>query len=554
MAFIRHDPCPCGKSTDGLSVYDDGSYCQVCEKPFKDGAEVSVNEAPKEYEKKDWKPIPGHYADLSKRGIREDTCKKFGYQQGQLYDGTKVHIQNIRGPRGELLGQKTRDKDKNFAWIGPAGKDPGITGSWLWPDKGKSVVITEGEIDMMSVSQVFDNKWPTGSLPNGVGSVEKAIKKDYEKLCRFDSIVLCFDNDEPGQKALEKACELLPMGKVKIMTLPDKDANATLLNKEYGPGSIVRAFWDAKEYRPDGIMMGEEFTVDELMEACEPGYTLPYPKLQEMTYGLRKGEITMITAGSGVGKSTWARELAFDLHQTHGCRIGNIYLEENTKKTAQGYVALYSGVSLGKLRFNPHTIERSKWEQAVKEVIHKNMVFYKHFGSLDSKRLLAKMRYMRQVQNVDFIVLDHISIVTSGTESSSEGERKDIDILMTSLRSLVEETGVGVIAIVHLKRTQGKNFNEGAQVSLSDFRGSASLEQLSDNAFALERNQQAKGDKQTFTQIRILKCREIGETGEADVLQYDRSTGRNVVTLVPSNELGSDNFDPHDNTDEDLPF
>jgi twinkle protein len=81
-------------------------------------------------------------------------------------------------------------------------------------------VITEGEIDMMSVSQVFDNKWPTGSLPNGTGSVEKAIKKDYEKLCRFENIVLCFDNDEPGQKALQKACELLPVGKVKIMTLP----------------------------------------------------------------------------------------------------------------------------------------------------------------------------------------------------------------------------------------------------------------------------------------------------------------------------------------------
>jgi twinkle protein len=63
---------------------------------------------------------------------------------------------------------------------------------------------------------------------------------------------------------------------------------------------------------------------------------------------------------------------------------------------------------------------------------------------------------------------------------------------MTKLRSLAEETGVGIIAIVHLKRAKDKTFNEGSQISLNDLRGSASLEQLSDNVIALERDQQAK--------------------------------------------------------------
>jgi replicative DNA helicase len=51
---------------------------------------------------------------------------------------------------------------------------------------------------------------------------------------------------------------------------------------------------------------------------------LRFPKLQEMTYGLRKGEITLLTAGSGIGKSTFARELAYDLHQIDGLSIGNV--------------------------------------------------------------------------------------------------------------------------------------------------------------------------------------------------------------------------------------
>jgi twinkle protein len=133
------------------------------------------------------------------------------------------------------------------------------------------VVITEGELDRMSISQAFDNKWPTGSLPNGAGSAKKAILADYEKLCRFDSIVLCFDNDEPGQKALKEACELLPVGKVKIMSLPKKDANAVLMDKALGPAVLVRAFWDATPYRPDGIREGREFTRERMKQTRKAG-------------------------------------------------------------------------------------------------------------------------------------------------------------------------------------------------------------------------------------------------------------------------------------------
>jgi twinkle protein len=544
VGFIRHDPCPCGKSSDGLSVYDDGSFCQVCEKQFKDGAETT-GAAPDA--SKDWTPIPGHYADLIKRGIREDTCKKFGYQQGELY-GSKVHIQNIRGPNGQLLGQKTRDKDKNFSWIGPAGKDPGITGSWLWPEKGKSVVITEGEIDMLTVSQVFDNKWPVGSLPNGVGSVEKAIKKDYDKLCRFENIVLCFDNDEPGQKALAKACEMLPVGKVKVMTLPTKDANEALLDPEYGAGVIVRAFWDAKVYRPDGIVEGRAFTKERLKKVRKAGYEMPWPKLNEMMMGLRKGEITMLTAGSGIGKSTLARHIAYHMRVAHNLKIGNIYLEEDNDTSVDAYVGLHVGVPLKNILANPECIPDPLWDAALEAVVWDNMMFYDHFGSLASDRLMTMLYYMAAC-GCDFAVLDHVSIVTSGLESGSEGERKDIDILMTKLASFTKETGMGIIAIVHLKRKPGTSFNEGGQVSLNDFRGSASLEQLSHNAVALERDQQDE-QKKHLALMRLLKCRITGDTGEADTVAWDKKKG--CYELASPFEAESP-FDPHDK-EEDTPF
>jgi twinkle protein len=231
-----------------------------------------------------------------------------------------------------------------------------------------------------------------------------------------------------------------------------------------------------------------------------------------------------------MGKSTLARELGYFLNQTYGLSIGNVFLEENNKKTAQSYVAIHNNVPLGLLRAKPDLLTREQWDEGVKKVVHNRMKFYDHFGSLASDTLISKLRYLAQVEKVDFIILDHISIVVSGVESSGQGERKDIDVLMTNLRSLVEATGVGVIAIVHLKRVQGKTFNEGDQVSLSDLRGSASLEQLSDNVWAIERDQQAEGPKGLQARIRVLKERETGDTGEADLLEYDRKTGRLLLS------------------------
>nr|WP_228747859.1 DnaB-like helicase C-terminal domain-containing protein [Bradyrhizobium sp. BR 10289] len=535
--FIGHEPCPACGSSDGLARYAAGdATCFVCKhwEPA-DGAERPS--ASQRNRVTDWTPLKGHYAALTARGLSEETCKKCDYQLGETDSGKRVHIQLIKDDTGRLIDQKTRDKDKQFTWVAGS-KYKGIIGSWSWPASGKSVVITEGEIDRMSISQAFDNKWSTGSLPNGSDSVEKAILADYEKLCRFDNIILCFDNDEPGQKALQKACEMLPVGRVKIMALSRKDANEVLL--EDGPAPLVRAFWDAKPWRPDGIREGIEFTRERLKQRKAVGLSMPWPKISQMWLGSRDGELTTICAGSGIGKTTIARDWAYNDRIEHGVKIGNIYLEEDNETSAKAYCALHAGVPLKQVMQDPDSVSDEAWDAALAAVIHNGMLFYDHFGSLESDRLMTMMRYMA-ASGCRRIVLDHISIVTSGLESGSEGERKDIDILMTKLASFVKETGVSVYAIVHLKRSNGKNFNEGGQISLNDMRGSASIEQLSFNVLAVERDQQDKG-KKLFARLRSLKCRITGETGEADLLKWNVKTGRYEV----ASEVDLESFDPHD--------
>jgi twinkle protein len=113
--------------------------------------------------------------------------------------------------------------------------------------------------------------------------------------------------------------------------------------------------------------------------------------------------------------------------------------------------------------------------------------------------------------------------------ASNEGdERRTIDMIMTRLRSLVEETGAGIILVSHLRRVEGnKGHENGISVSLSHLRGSNSIAQLSDCVIALERDQQSTNDIESrTTRLRILKSRYTGDVGLATSLLYDVETGR----------------------------
>src|SRR6202165_2481179 len=353
---LYHEPCPKCGSKDNLSRRaNGGAFCFGCGYYEKGDDEL---EPPKETKRlSEGKSfLTGIYAELSSRGLTKETCEKWGYQ---VNTERECQIANYRDETGELVAQKIRKAGKKFQCINGS-KDMPLYG--MWRAQGDlSVVIPEGELDAMSVSQAFKHKYAVVSLPNGASDAAHSCQLHYEWLDQFKKIVLMFDQDAPGRKAAEEAAAVLPFGKVEIAVLPRKDANEVLLKD--GAAAIVSAFWGAKSWRPDGIVSGADFSVDDLMEATAPGYELMgTPELQEKLLGLRKAELTLLTAGSGIGKSTWARQLAYMLHQSHGLTIGNVFLEEQNKKTAQAYVALHNSVPLGKLRANPTVITREQWE------------------------------------------------------------------------------------------------------------------------------------------------------------------------------------------------
>lgn len=509
--FIQHLPCGNCGSSDANSLYSDGhQFCFACEAYVHgDGESKQVEQ------KRDRGLITGEYQALSKRRLTEETCRKFGYQIAD-FKGKKVHVAPYYDVTGTIVAQKVRFPDKEFTVLGNL-KQAGLFGSQLW-SSGKKIVVTEGEVDCLSVSQVQGNKWPVVSIPNGAQGAKKSLQKSLEYLSAFEEVILMFDQDEEGIKAMASCAELFEPGKVKIARLPLKDASECL--QKGREQDIISAIWNAKPYRPDGVIDGSELWESITKEETVVSLEYPWKALTEITRGMRKGELVTLTAGSGIGKSAIVREIAYNLLD-RGETVGMLMLEENPKRTALGLM----GIHLNKpIHINKSGVTNEDLEDAFKHTVGSgNCYLYNHFGSTAIENLLARIRYLARGCGCSWIILDHLSIVVSGLGDGDE--RRLIDNAMTHLRTLVEETGVGMFLVSHLRRPEGdKGHEQGAKTSLSQLRGSHSIAQLSDIVIGLERNQQ--GDNPNTTTLRVLKNRFTGETGVAGYLFYDRDTGR----------------------------
>jgi len=151
---------------------------------------------------------------------------------------------------------------------------------------------------------------------------------------------------------------------------------------------------------------------------------------------------------------------------------------------------------------------------------------HSHHGMNDLDSIFSKLRFMAIGCDCRWIVVDHLHMLVLSTPENDE--RRAIDNIMHRLRTLVEETGCGMILVSHLRRVDGNRGHEnGIETGLSHLRGSQSIAQLSDCVISLERNQQSEDPiEASTTKVRVLKSRYTGDVGLATHLRYDQETGR----------------------------
>ena len=532
--FLRHESCPeCG-SSDALAIYDNGGqHCfgSGCDyHVFGDGeTPMTTKELPKA------KPLNmgGVVAAIPQRRLSQETCSRFGVTVEYSSTGEiqKHYYPYYNADTGEVCAAKVRDvKTKGFHSTGDM-SGVGFFGQQQC-NSNKYITITEGELDALSVYEMFNKQYDVVSLRSGASNAAKEIKEQLEWLESYENIVICFDNDKAGDAALEQVKDLFSPNKLKIVKLPVKDASDMLIANRVK--DFTQLWWNAKVYRPDGIVAGID-TWDKLVEKRQVK-SIPYPweGLNHITRGHRPYELVTITSGSGMGKSQFIREIEYDLLQRCEGNIGVLALEEDVARTSLGIMSVAANRPLHLEEDTPVDQLRPYWEATLGTGRY---YLFDHWGSTSTDNLLARVRYMAKALDCRYVVLDHLSIVVSSQESGDE--RKAIDEIMTKLRTLVAETGISLFLVSHLKRSQGKAHEDGAQISLGELRGSQAIAQLSDIVIGMERDQQNMNeDIRNTTTVRVLKNRYTGETGPACWLQYDRGTGR--MKEVASPEIGAD--------------
>lgn len=529
----------CG-SSDANHVYEDGhSHCFSCNNTtFPESEREPVNTSTLQpansmniNEISSLRSYP-----IGSRGITQEVVEFFDVRMG--FDAARKPESHFYPytSNGQVVAFKERRLPKEFRVHGSFGNVE-LFGQAKFSG-GKTLVICEGEIDVMSVAQAFkDYKgiiYPVVGVPSA--SDTKAVLRQRDWINSFSKVVLMLDNDEAGKKATDAIAKMIRTGKAFVAKLPEKDANESLL--KHGKDAILRAIWDAKEWSPAGIVTGDQ--VWEQFLARQSVESVPYPPcldgLNDKLGGMRHGEITLFTSGTGSGKSTVIKEIILDLLEKTEDRVGLVSLEESIGDTAEKFISM----SLKRPISGEPPLTDEELRAGFNDVFaDERLVLLDHQGSVGDDSLIDKLEYMC-LMGCKYIVLDHITIaVSEGSEGLSGNEA--IDKIMSDLLKIVKRHNVWLGLISHLRKAQGgKSFEEGNLASIDDIKGSGSIKQISFDIIAFARNLVAEDDMERNTiQFRVLKSRFTGRTGNAGAATYDPKTTR----LQDASNLGFESFD-----------
>jgi len=541
MAFVKyHQPCYLCDSSDAVSVNDDGSaYCFSCDKRIpnyevKEGVNKNIVQEIKVHRTNSVNEIEGEFLALNDRGISLATAKKYNVKSTTNQNGDVVQHFYPYCIASEVTSYKVRGEGKHFTWRGSS-QGTGLFGESAFKDSGKFITLVEGECDAMAAYELLGSKWPVVSIKSGAAGAARDVKNSLEFLEKFDCVVINFDNDKAGREGAKAVARLLTPSKAKILTMPDdfKDANEMLRAKRVQ--AYVDAWWGAKLYTPSGVLNISEQKLD--FNNREQRESIPYPwaGLNKKLYGMRRGELVTLTGGTGLGKSSITRELEHWLITHTKDNVGIIALEEDWRRTVDGILSIEANARLyiDQEREQFSEDDLNKYFDNIYGGENKDRVWiHSHFGITNIDEIFSKLRFLIVGCGCKWVFVDHLHMLVS---SMSEGdERRAIDNIMTRLRSIVEETNVGLILVSHLRRVDGNRGHEnGISVSLSHLRGSQSIAQLSDCVIALERDQQSDDPEEAnTTHMRVLKSRYTGDVGMGTHLLYDRETGRLRETFI----------------------
>lgn len=552
--------CPFCTSSDGFHWYGEGNggFCYSCQKSILSDArkeelgiekfewtdemekEVSTKELLTQEEADEIKTQTGA-SGKSSRSITDETYKayavRFKYDEstGDITDTYYPYTQDYKP-----AGYKVRMIPKDFRSIGKIGKDSELFGQWKWKNGGgKYVLLTAGEVDCLSAFQMLEDyrkgrnsdfdAIPCVSSGIGEAGSYKQIQKHYEWLNTFERILVAYDQDDAGQKALKKLAEALPKGKMFVVKLPLKDVNEML--EKGRDKQFIRCFYDAKPYSPDGIV-GTSGLLESIKESAKiPKIPLPpfmHEVQDQMAGGIPLGVIVNLASASGTGKSTIADECNYYWVFNSPHRIGTITLESDKDQYGMKMLSRHVGVKIDLIESVEDKVaflERPDIVAAAEELFTNpdgtdrwHLIEDRDGGLESMKELIMELIISCECK---VLIIDPVSDLLEGLDNEKQAS------FCKWMKGIVKSHGVSFINITHVRKSSGnqKANSTGAEMHEEDIFGSGSLIKSAACNLLFTRNKEAEDEiERNTTYMKMSKCRWTGRTGIAGQYYYDNET------------------------------
>lgn len=491
--------------------------------------------------------------DLTKRLIPGAVARRYecriGLSQVDGHTPESYFFPRERG--GDIVGYEVKLlENKKFYYVGSVKEADffGLSQAQRGDVYSKKLFIFEDPLSCMSGFHVLtafttatNIKPACVALPFGAGSISSVMSRNRDFLNGFEEIVLCMDNDEAGEEALNRGRALYPHA--KFSRIPKgtfqfngadkviKDANDMLL-----AGRSQELFnnlkFSAKRESPAGAVTVFDCLEDALKKA-EWGIPWPWTTLNNMTFGIRWGEMVAIGGGVGSGKTLIAHELVSWLCLEHGFNGGGFFLEEKVGMTIKNIAGKSASIPFHRpdVEYDDDILRNEALRYADK------FFMYDNFGQNDWSDIKQCIRFWVVENQCKFIILDNITALVSHLTPSEINT--EISKIASELAGMCQELNFTAFVLSHLNApTSGNPHEEGGQVREVQFTGSRSLMRWCQCILGFERNKQAESEGKNLSLIRLLKERNYGQTGIC-YTKYVQETGR--LLERPEDEIDEKN-------------
>ena len=224
---------------------------------------------------------------------------------------------------------------------------------------------------------------------------------------------------------------------------------------------------DANSNRPDGVY----------------GVPTDFIEFDELTGGLHGGQMIVIAARPGVGKSTLALDIARSASIHHQMTTVFFSLEMSRTELAMRILSAEGKISMGRLKKGDLDTEGWTNLATLQGRIDSAPLFIDDSPNMTLMEIRAKCRRLKQRNDLKLVVLDYLQLMSSGKKV--ESRQQEVSEFSRSLKLLAKELDVPVIALSQLNR--GSEQRTDKRPMVSDLRESGSIEQDADVVMLVHR-------------------------------------------------------------------